>query len=313
MDLTPYEDMMSWLKKHNLHSIEDVVADVELRNKIIKHAERFVKDTDVFIRQFLTGIRWIFKFKQNGEKVFNVSADLVKAFSETSCESYVELIQVPFNAFMIEIPKGTMENIQYIEVMKKDQDLTVIYKEHTGGSLFPGLELRNSGVQLIEIPESGIWKEPKESLSIVTMKNETEPGCIVSGILIELHRFVVNFLLYLNSTAPDLEEKESERSLLEDELRLCKNKEKNKKRKLKNKINPDSSRLGFILVGRNYKPKGGQSTGRHLEKRFRVRGHWRKQPYGPKNDKKYKALWIEPYWKGPDKAEVLNRRYKLEA
>ncbi|MBI2894429.1 MAG: SEC-C domain-containing protein [Deltaproteobacteria bacterium] len=49
-------------------------------------------------------------------------------------------------------------------------------------------------------------------------------------------------------------------------------------------------------------------SGRQLFHRFMVRGHWRR----PRKDWKDRRLrWIEPYWKGPDLAAVIERTYKL--
>jgi len=49
-------------------------------------------------------------------------------------------------------------------------------------------------------------------------------------------------------------------------------------------------------------------SGRGLLHRFMVRGHWRRAPAGW-NDQRMR--WIEPYWKGPDLAAIVERTYKL--
>lgn len=35
-------------------------------------------------------------------------------------------------------------------------------------------------------------------------------------------------------------------------------------------------------------------------KRWAVRGHWRNQPYGPRENPEYRQRWIDPYIKGPE-------------
>jgi hypothetical protein len=47
-----------------------------------------------------------------------------------------------------------------------------------------------------------------------------------------------------------------------------------------------------------------EETGRSLEVRFVVRGHWRNQPYGPRDDPYYRQIWIAPYVKGPEDAPL---------
>lgn len=42
--------------------------------------------------------------------------------------------------------------------------------------------------------------------------------------------------------------------------------------------------------------------------RFMVRGHWRR---ANSNWKDQRMRWIEPYWKGPDLATIIERQYQL--
>ena len=51
------------------------------------------------------------------------------------------------------------------------------------------------------------------------------------------------------------------------------------------------------------------SAGREILHRFMVRGHWRRAAPGWKDQR---VRWIEPYWKGPDIAAVIERTYKLK-
>ena len=49
-------------------------------------------------------------------------------------------------------------------------------------------------------------------------------------------------------------------------------------------------------------------SGRALLHRFMVRGHWRRPAVAWKEQR---MRWIEPYWKGPDLAAVIERTYRL--
>jgi hypothetical protein len=49
--------------------------------------------------------------------------------------------------------------------------------------------------------------------------------------------------------------------------------------------------------------------GRQILHRFMVRGHWRRAAPGWKDQR---VRWIEPYWKGPDIAAMIERAYKLK-
>lgn len=45
-----------------------------------------------------------------------------------------------------------------------------------------------------------------------------------------------------------------------------------------------------------------------LQHKLLVRGHWKHQPHGPQRAER-KLIWIEPYLRGPDVAETLNKPY----
>jgi SEC-C motif len=51
------------------------------------------------------------------------------------------------------------------------------------------------------------------------------------------------------------------------------------------------------------------SNGRPMLNRFMVRGHWRRPSTTWKDQR---MRWIEPYWKGPDIAAVIERAYRLK-
>jgi len=68
---------------------------------------------------------------------------------------------------------------------------------------------------------------------------------------------------------------------------------------------------GLIYIGRNIKrlyQDGHTETGYKINKRFLVRGHWRKQPCGSGRSS-FMNIWIKPYIKG--KGEYQNKDYKV--
>lgn len=44
--------------------------------------------------------------------------------------------------------------------------------------------------------------------------------------------------------------------------------------------------------------------------RFIVRGHWRNQPFGQGREQR-KLIFIKPYYKGPDLADLVNKPYAV--
>ena len=49
-----------------------------------------------------------------------------------------------------------------------------------------------------------------------------------------------------------------------------------------------------------------------IDKRFIVRGHWRKQPVGKRGGGEYKTIFIEPHVKGQDAGGTLARNYEVK-
>lgn len=71
----------------------------------------------------------------------------------------------------------------------------------------------------------------------------------------------------------------------------------------------------FVLPGkipitrlRQLRDMERSSEGRELFSRFMVRGHWRR-PATTWSDQRLR--WIEPYWKGPEMATIIEREYRM--
>lgn len=135
---------------------------------------------------------------------------------------------------------------------------------------------------------------------------------------LDFFRIIINSILYLSSNDVDLINKISPRKKLEDKLERISSKSKIKKTKKRLKKNTE---LDYQEIGGNSKKivvkKPNNSTesispsNKKLAKRFMVRGHWRNQPYGKRN-KKRKLIFIEPYVKGPEMAELINKPYEVK-
>lgn len=108
----------------------------------------------------------------------------------------------------------------------------------------------------------------------------------------------INALLYINDPTRSAESEEMRvRSELTDSTKKGKNR---------------FTRYDFVYL----KPPKNVSlsrdgTGKPIDKRFIVRGHWRNQAMGPKR-KERKLIWIRPYMKGQSMAEIVNKTYKVE-
>jgi hypothetical protein len=88
-------------------------------------------------------------------------------------------------------------------------------------------------------------------------------------------------------------------------------------RQRRSSASPPSSDSVFFLPGkidirsvRRLQELSRAPGGRALLARFMVRGHWRRAQKGWSDQR---LRWIEPYWKGPDMAAVIEKAYQLKA
>lgn len=131
------------------------------------------------------------------------------------------------------------------------------------------------------------------------------------------YRLVMNSILYLTSRAAERETIPSPVEQLQKiDLSALSRKAAKTLRRRSEAASPDPhERVGQSVQPIRYSQVGGPDGApsmRTIDKRFLVRGHWRKQAVGP--DRRERALvWIEPYWKGPDLAEVTSRPYYVDS
>jgi hypothetical protein len=135
-----------------------------------------------------------------------------------------------------------------------------------------------------------------------------------------LFRLILNSILYLSSNDPDIINRISGREIAIDRANTIKSKLKSKKAR---QLAQKESILDFMSLGENIRPiyiskndsqnfsTNSSYSFKEYAYRFLVRGHWRNQPCG-QNKMEKKLIWIKPYYKGSDMAELVNRPYIVQ-
>ena len=140
-----------------------------------------------------------------------------------------------------------------------------------------------------------------------------------------IFRWALNVMIY--ATWPDAEREHvmmnaAARSLWNRIQKLPKNSQKRERLKIElRSIDPQRRVLlgsHVIYVDRAAAQESGHGgSGKKLELRVRVSGHWRRQPCGPKSSLR-KLMWIQPFWRGPEDGALsqavhfLKHRYMLQ-
>lgn len=136
---------------------------------------------------------------------------------------------------------------------------------------------------------------------------------------LHLFRIVLNAVLYLGSSDPDIVQKVSAKHEAVERAGKINSRVK---AKLARKEASRESALDYASVGESIEPivisPGSGSgplensgRGRCSFARFIVRGHWRNQVHGEGRTKR-KLIWIKPHFKGPEITEVVNRPYVVK-
>lgn len=117
-------------------------------------------------------------------------------------------------------------------------------------------------------------------------------------------RIVLNTLLYMTSGGAEIGlEIQADHRLPKLTLGMTtKEKRKLAERKMR------SSALIYVEVGKSVPNLGISGVGSALAVRQLVRGHWKRQPVGPGGQER-KLILVEPYWRGPEMAEVIEKPY----
>jgi hypothetical protein len=135
------------------------------------------------------------------------------------------------------------------------------------------------------------------------------------------YRILINSILYIGSNDPDvIKVLATDVNKLKKSLSNIKSPSKRKElnRKIVARTSLDSSLAGskseaIIIEKKEHSTEiiSKIPGSKRLDKRFIVRGHWKRQPYGPESSLR-KLIFIKPYFKGPDMAELLNKPYEVK-
>ena len=290
-------------------------------------------------------------FELFGKKSFHISSNLVEHLSQTNLEVDSELLRMPFDSCLFVYGSKTAIRAFHAfdiheEVIDYSTPISVFahsrpaeggekkivfacwHANHKHSYSFVKRELlirKNWSItQILKTDWDDIYSysetnEPEEVpiSELVLGKKNGDAIFYEKGLM--FFRILINTILYLSSNQPDIVTRFSPYLNLQNRLKSLKSKSKI------NKITKQlaqSSQLDYSEVGGNLSPiivdkipSFGSSSSQvfvgKFVKRFIVRGHWRNQPCGHNRSEKT-LVWIKPYYKGPEMAELVNKPYLVK-
>jgi len=211
-------------------------------------------------------------------RTFFISSGLLSSFEDTDLPSglCIDDMCFPFDVFMLNY------RASYVNTPDDIHDFWLLVMKESDGIFFMGLgdDINYAGGELHQIDEG---------LALKLFDGVDDGHMLVAMVLVLQHT-----LLYLNSK--NNEQTEITRKVVTGKGR--------KRRRI-------DEPTGDILVGRGVQHHASmRSKGSAINKRFIVRGHWRRQPYG-KGRTQYRMIRIAPHYKGPEDAVMCKKDYRV--
>jgi len=268
----------------------------------------------------------LYSYNRGMGRTYHVCEGISEMLLNTKLDVDTSIVKAPFKEIQITIPPtGILEIWNESTEFHPAWCLYVNFSEQEQGTkmlrvLMVGKPNQNSSFQYddalvyfrVPLLETTVGKSIDECLynwSQDPMNKVFKIGRN-EGVIKRAYQFVLNILLYLTSSEPDIvkwlnPEAASLRS------RLDRLKSASKKRKVEKKLK-GMTKIPIYMVGKSiniskedidsYRSIRGN---RKHSIRYPVGGHWRMQWYGSKEKRYQKQKWIRPHFRGPELADIV--------
>lgn len=253
------------------------------------------------------------RWAEFGFSVFELASDLAGAFMLTDPPPVPEGgLSLPFQCFALRVPPGIVP--MFIDGKQQWAPLIWVHQFRSyhrvyGETDFIRVAAEHKGVQVWRdrFPPD-ITRDEDESIFNRTFLGDPEYVEEDQLTPIAAVRVLRNFVSWLNTQDPSTVKPQATR--------------RKKKKRKKAKVEEATARPRVYLMGTEVKLRPelrrmasevalGAIEGWQLRTRHIVRGHWKQQPYGPARSLR-REKWIEPYWRGPEGADVWAHIYSGE-
>jgi len=256
-------------------------------------------------RGMTTVVNILHWWKKLGRKTFYIAPDLAQMLQNTETGAVdSSWLKLPFNYVLLQLPLGAMALTHVDGSLHPVQSLLVSSATDVNNTpMLIAVAIYGDayGTFAMEIREGRSVKEAAANV----VNDKSDPGVKAA---IELLTGIVCYI----SSRRELKESDSPGK----ELMAAAHRKKSSKKRAKIERRANEHGLwpryilgeGIVITDEHGNPASTFESGRTINCRFMVRGHWRNQAYGPGRSKR-KLLWIKPFWKGPKNAAELVQRY----
>lgn len=275
--------------------------------------------------------RFIAWHELGGQRVYEVSPGLTQQLQDTELRGLnTEDLKLPYPAIYIQLPPAG-EHSLYIANDKTQPPVEGIYlvedNERKAGRCWhvmvagkwPRPDQKSPLEDVVHffrilLPE-GLTIDQALERSRQDMKgwNLVQPAKFeLMDAWEPLFRFAMNVVIYATWGEAERESVWRDKEARHVSERMHKAaKGSTKREKLRQQLRDMDTRV-YTYLGRSLRPepKEAASTGKPLEVRVRVQGHWRNQAHGPGHSLR-KLIWIKPFWRGSDGLPLSTNIHRL--
>lgn len=269
----------------------------------------------------------ISNFKTFGAKTYHFSENLVERLAFTELNVAAEVVVPPFRSCLFVYDDDTTRaalsglgrasrstpatapiNV-FVNYMPTDVGgftlaMLVFHGDDQNAHMLVKRQLHLAAGQRVEDALRTDWNKLLPSPASDEERFEED---IFSSAGLQFFRIVVNSILYLGSSSPDI----SAELLAKDVIKPVDHRSnKTERRKFEYEVSR-ASQLPYIVVGGVVRPMvrpSGPRTAVLSKTRSLVSGHWKEQAHGPQRSLR-KLIHVEPYFRGPEMADLVDRPF----
>lgn len=263
---------------------------------------------DSGVHQFWQHYRW----RKGGRYVYAPSANLVRAFLATDIPINRSEISFPKETFYLSIPDEV--DLTVWNRVTGEHQLDGFYVSLSEGYIYvcavgrahPGKPLSDNALASYCFPA-------QDDIKIEDWLDQERASMNAKRIMGENEIRTIEWLKIIHCAALYIEHYPF--GVVPDPLFGIPEKKIARSQKIKSKkqraefLSKYALDVRYVRLGRSGESTHGSAmdSSSKLDKRVLVRGHWRRQPCGPRNTER-KIIWVEPFFRGPEDGPVSEPR-----
>lgn len=272
----------------------------------------------------------LYSFQVHGKKIYEIAPNLAKRFSATNIKAVPsELLKMPFKHILLEIPTGAL-SIDHHDGTSSVIKSMYVFEMPTGWGTggdesaygiygrclkFVVFSNNNNAMHFfMTLDAAEVHEALDKSIEYIReyLEKRNEGRRLTDMEINNVRRvfdFALKSLLYITGMNSDVVYYDGSAELFPQLRRV---KSPGKRKEIERRIRNAGSaryRVGskIIIQRREQEMYDGIEKGLwKLSYRFIVQGHFRHQACGERHSER-RLIYLEPYWKGPEYAEVVNK------